>query len=286
MNYQVQHFFDKETYTFSYIIFDKESKDALIIDSVLNYDYAASKISYETVDELEGFVKKNNLELHAILETHAHADHLTGSVELKRRFPAAKVGIGKNITLVQEVFKGVFNLDELATDGSQFDLLIEEDKEYHFGSLTLKAIFTPGHTPACASYLIGEHLFTGDSLFMPDFGTGRCDFPKGDAKELFHSIHEKLYALPDETTFYTGHDYMPNGRELRFMATIGESKKENIHVKTETKVEEFVEFRTTRDKTLNAPKLLLPSIQVNIDAGKLPDPENNNIAYLKIPLTK
>tara|TARA_R110002072_G_scaffold276051_1_gene437362 strand:- start:93782 stop:94639 length:858 start_codon:yes stop_codon:yes gene_type:complete len=285
MSTQVKHFFDQATFTLTYVVFDKLTKDCVVIDSVLNYDQASSKTSFESVNELDEFIKSNDLKLHTILETHAHADHLTGAMELKKRYPNAKVAIGKNITLVQETFKGIFNLKDFNTDGIQFDILLEEGKSFHAGSLEIEVIYTPGHTPACSSYLVNENLFTGDALFMPDYGTGRCDFPLGSAQELYHSIHEKLYQLPDETKFYTGHDYQPNGRKLKFQSTIGESKTSNIQLKKSTSESEFITFREKRDATLAAPKLLLPSIQVNIDGGRLPKEEDNGKSYLRIPIS-
>lgn len=286
MQLKVKHFFDKETYTLTYIVYDSISKDCLIIDPVLNYDQASSKTSLGSIEEVDSFIKLNHLKPHYILETHAHADHLTGAVELKNRYPKLKVAIGKNITKVQSTFKDVFNLNDLSIDGRQFDVLFEDDGIVVAGSIEIKTIFTPGHTPACSSYLIGNLLFTGDALFMPDYGTGRCDFPLGSAKDLYHSIHERLYKLPDETRFFTCHDYQPNGRDLRFESTIGESKRENIQLKQETSQSEFISFREKRDATLSAPKLLLPSIQINIDGGHLPEPEDNGVSYIKLPIQK
>ncbi|MDH5581137.1 MAG: MBL fold metallo-hydrolase, partial [Bdellovibrionales bacterium] len=186
--------------------------------------------------------------------------------------------------LVQSTFKDIYNLKELDVEGSQFDILLDENEELVAGTIKVKTIFTPGHTPACSSYLIENNVFTGDALFIEDFGTGRCDFPKGDAQDLYVSVHEKLYDLPDDTNVYVGHDYQPNNRELRYKTTIGVSKSSNIQLKQSTSLEEFVKFRTDRDKKLNAPRLLFPSIQVNIDGGKLPHAEDNGKRYLKIPL--
>lgn len=281
---QVKEFFDKATWTLTYVVYDPETRDALILDPVWDYDPAASKMSTESTDVVVDFINKEKLKVHLILETHAHADHVTGSQILKKIFPQAKVGIGANITKVQNVFKGVFNLaEDFKTDGSQFDLLLEEGKTYHAGSIAINVIYTPGHTPACSSYLIDNAVFTGDALFMPDYGTGRCDFPAGSAEDLYESV-QKLYQLPDETKVYTGHDYLPHGRDLRFVATIGEEKEKNIHLKKGTSREEFVQFRTQRDRQLAAPRLLLPSVQVNIDAGHLPEAESNGTRYLKIPI--
>ena len=284
MSLDVKHFFDKETYTLTYIVFDNNTRDAVIIDPVLNYDQASSKTSTESIEEVKSFIESHKLVPHFILETHAHADHLTGAIDLKKSYKNLKVAVGKEITKVQSTFKEVFNIKDFNTNGVQFDVLLEENQVLEAGSIKIKTIHTPGHTPACSSYLIDNYLFTGDALFMPDYGTGRCDFPMGSAEDLYDSIHEKLYKLSDETKFFTGHDYQPNGRELRYESTIGESKKENIQLKESTTKEEFVKFRTERDATLSAPKLLLPSIQVNIDAGHLPKAEENGVSYIKIPV--
>lgn len=284
MNIKVQHFYDKETYTLTYVVFDEITKDAVVIDPVLNYDQAASKISHKSIDQILEFTKSKQLHIHYILETHAHADHLTGAMELKKKIVGARVGIGKNITKVQSAFKDIFNLESLCTNGSQFDVLLKETIPLIAGTLEIKTIYTPGHTPACCSFLIGDNLFTGDTIFMPDYGTGRCDFPAGSAKDLYHSIHCKLYELPEKTKVFTGHDYQPNGRELKFVSTIGEQKTDNIQLKANTTEEEFVKFRTERDAKLSAPKLLLPSVQFNIDAGNMPKAENNGTSYFKIPI--
>lgn len=283
---QVKEFFDVITYTLTYVVFDEISKDAIVIDPVWDYDQAASKVSTESVEKVVTYLEKQGLNLHYILETHAHADHLTGAIEIKKRIPSAKVAIGKNITKVQNAFKEIFNLKDFNTSGVQFDILLNEGQVLEAGSIKIKTIFTPGHTPACSSYLIDNMVFTGDALFMPDFGTGRCDFPMGSAKDLYHSVHNKLYKLPGTTKVYTGHDYQPNGRDLKFVSTIDEHKKRNIQLKEETSEEEFIEFRTKRDAKLSAPKLLLPSIQINIDGGNLPEVEDNGVPYLKMPVRK
>lgn len=276
--------FDSQTFTMTYILYSPDTKEAVIIDPVLDYDQYSASIDLSSIDKIDEFLKKNELTISYILETHAHADHISGSQELKHRYPNAKVAINKNIKLVQETFKPIFNLKELQTDGSQFDLLLEDGDIINFGPHQIKTIFTPGHTPACTSFLVEDNLFTGDALFMPDFGTGRCDFPAGSADDLYTSVNEILYNLPDTTKVFVGHDYQPGGRDLKFQTTIGQSKKENIQLKGDTSRQEYVKFRTERDLKLNTPKLLLPSIQLNISAGKLPKKEDNEVAYLKLPL--
>ena len=281
---KVKVFFDQPTYTLTYVVYDANSKDAVIIDPVLNYDPASSSYSYESVDEVMDFVKSQNLKVEYILETHAHADHLTGADELRKRIPGAKVAIGSKITEVQKVFRDIYNFKDWKADGSEFDKLLEDGEGLTSGTITVKTLHTPGHTPACASYLINDKMvFTGDALFMPDFGVGRTDFPAGSAEDLYQSVHGKLYSLPDDVVVYTGHDYQPNGRELRYESTIGEEKRQNIQLKAETAKDEFIKFREGRDKTLAAPRLLLPSIQINIRGGHLPEPEDNGGMYLKIP---
>jgi glyoxylase-like metal-dependent hydrolase (beta-lactamase superfamily II) len=283
---KIKEFFEKETWTLTYVVWDELSRDAVVIDPVLDYDQAASKTSENSVNVVIEFLKAHKLTLHFILETHAHADHLSGSQVIKRSYPLAKIAIGEKITDVQEVFKGVFGLPaDFKTDGSQFDRLLKDEEVLKAGTLEIKTIFTPGHTPACVTYLIDGRAFVGDALFMPDYGTGRCDFPAGSASELYRSVHDRLYRLPEETEIYTCHDYMPNGRPLRFMATLSEEKSANIQLKATTSKEEFIHFRTERDKTLAAPKLLLPSIQVNIDAGHLPQADAKGKRYLRIPVS-
>lgn len=283
---QIKEFFDKNTWTLTYVVWDEKTNDAIVIDPVMDYDPATSKTSEESAKAVIEFLRSKQLNLHFILETHAHADHLSGSQIIKREFPKAKVAIGEKITKVQEIFKGVFGLpEEFKTDGSQFDQLLKDGEEFEAGSIKIKTLFTPGHTPACASYYIDGNVFVGDALFMPDYGTGRCDFPAGSAVELYRSVHGRIYELPEDTKVYTGHDYMPNGRPLKFMATIAEEKKDNIQLKADTSLDDFVRFRTERDQTLAAPKLLLPSVQVNIDAGHLPEPAKNGKRYLRIPVS-
>lgn len=285
MTYRIQTWYDADTSTMTYAVFDPASKDAVIIDPVLDYDPHGSTTSEVSIEKVVEFIKTNELKPHLIMETHAHADHLSGAQGLKKRFPNAQIVIGANITLVQKTFKPIFNMGaDFPVDGTQFDRLLQDGEEINAGTIRIKTIFTPGHTPACSSYLIGDAVFTGDALFMPDSGTGRCDFPAGDANALYESIAKKLYKLPDNTRVFVGHDYQPNGREVRCETTIGESKRQNIQLKAETSREDFVKFRTTRDKTLSAPRLLFQSVQVNIDAGRLPPPERNGIRYIKMPL--
>lgn len=285
MKPSVKEFFDKATWTLTYVVFDSHTKDAVIIDPVWDYDPASSKMNSKSAEQILHFVESEKLKIHYLLETHAHADHVSGSQYLKNKLPESKIGIGAKITEVQKVFKNFFNLDaNFRTDGSQFDILLEEGRTLKAGSLNIETMYTPGHTPACVSYIIGDAVFTGDALFMPDYGTGRCDFPAGSADQLYTSVHEKLYKLPDHYRVFVGHDYMPNGRSMAYESTIGEEKNKNIQLNQETTRNQFVEFRNKRDKTLAAPRLLLPSVQVNIDAGHLPVPETNGSSYLKIPI--
>lgn len=285
MTLSIQHFFDPFTYTLTYCVFDPQSKDAVVIDPVLDYEPNSSSIDDHSIQKLLQFVTTQKLNVLGLLETHAHADHISGSKILKQKyFPQAQTAIGKKISLVQETFKHVYNFKDLVTDGSQFDILFEDNQTINFGTIAVKAMETPGHTPACLSYLVEDNLFTGDALFIEDYGTGRCDFPKGDAKELYHSIQNKIYQLAETTKIYPGHDYLPNNRELIFQSTVKKQKEANIHLKVQTSESEFIKMRQARDKTLEAPRLLLPSIQMNINAGSLPQPEDNDKRYLKIPL--
>lgn len=281
---KIKHFFDPDTNTLTYLVTDEKTSDTIIIDPVLDFDPPSGMITDKSINAVIDYIKKEKLNICAILETHAHADHLSSSQVLKKLYPNAKLAIGEKIKIVQEVFKKIFNIDYLKADGHQFDYLFKNFDEVSFGSIKVKALPTPGHTPACMSYYISGNVFTGDALFMPDSGTGRCDFPKGSAKDLYQSVTKNLYTLPDDTIVYVGHDYAPGGREILYKTTIGESKKSNIQLKATTSELEYINFRETRDKTLKAPRLLLPSIQVNIDAGHLPPKENNDVSYLKLPL--
>jgi glyoxylase-like metal-dependent hydrolase (beta-lactamase superfamily II) len=284
---KIKTFYDPATYTLTYVVYDERSKDAVVIDPVLDFDPADVSTSTQSLDAVLEFVNEQALKVHYILETHAHADHISGAHEMvTKHLPQAKIGIGERITLVQEVFKKVFNFPtNFKTDGSQFHRLFKDNEVARAGTLEFRVLFTPGHTPACASYLFGDAVFTGDALFMPDYGTGRCDFPGGDAAALYHSIAKKLYELPEATRVFVGHDYQPGGRKLLYETTIGESKRSNIQLKASTTESEFIKFRTTRDATLSAPRLLFPSVQVNIAAGEFPGPESNGRVYLKLPVT-
>lgn len=280
----IKHFFDPATSTLTYLVFDPRTKDAIVVDPVMDFDPPSGRTSLGSVSQIAAAIRAEGLKLHAVLETHAHADHLSGSQYLKRVF-GAPVVMGAAITEVQATFKPAFALpDSFAVDGSQFDRLVQDGESLAFGSLHVKVISTPGHTPACVSFLMNDAVFTGDALFMEDSGTGRCDFPKGSAAELYHSVHDKLYALPKDTRVFVGHDYQPGGRSLAFETTIGRSKEGNIQLRGDTKLDDYVKLRNARDRTLAAPRLLLPSIRVNIDAGRLPRPDPNGMRMLCTPL--
>lgn len=279
---QVKPFYDPATFTLTYVVFDEATRDAVVIDPVLDFDPASGKTSTKSIDEVLAFVRDQRLELHYVLETHAHADHLSASQVIKTRL-GARVAIGARITEVQAIFKGVFDLP-LTPDGRQFDRLLVDGDVLAAGALRIEVLATPGHTPACVSFLVGDAVFTGDTLFIEDYGTGRTDFPGGSADDLYTSIHDRLYALPDATRVFTGHDYQPNGRDVRWETTIGESKRANVHLRSDTPRADYVQLRKGRDATLAAPRLLLPSVQVNIVAGRMPDKHANGRRYLAIPI--
>jgi glyoxylase-like metal-dependent hydrolase (beta-lactamase superfamily II) len=278
----VKAFFDPQTWTYTYVVYESKGSACIVIDSVLNYDPKSGRTKTESADEVISFIKENRLQLEWILETHAHADHLTAAPYIQEKL-GGKIAIGDHITTVQGVFKGVFNLDDVAVDGSQFDALIKEGEAIQFGNLSFKALYVPGHTPACMAYEIGDSIFVGDTLFMPDVGTARCDFPGGSASNLYRSI-QSILKYPPNTKLYMCHDYPPNGRPPEYQSTVAEQKKSNIHVHDGVTEEQFVAMRNKRDSGLPMPVLILPSIQVNIRAGHMPKPENNGTAYLKIPL--
>jgi glyoxylase-like metal-dependent hydrolase (beta-lactamase superfamily II) len=254
-----------------------------VIDSALNFDYASGTISYSCADEIIDFIESNGLNLEWLIETHVHADHLSAAPYIQNRL-GGKLGIGEHISTVQETFGKVFNEGtEFQRDGSQFDHLFVDGEEYKLGEMSCKAIHTPGHTPACMTHVLGDAAFVGDTLFMPDAGTARCDFPGGSAGTLYASV-QRILSLPEQTRVFMCHDYKPNGRELRYETTVGEEKRFNIHVGEGIAQETFVKMREARDETLDMPRLILPSLQVNMKAGHLPDAESNGVAYLKIPL--
>lgn len=280
----VETFYDEATHTLTHVVFDAETKDAVVIDPVLNYDPLRSQTSTESIETVSQFVEERGLTLHFVLETHVHADHFTGAQQLKARFDAP-VAIGEGVVTVQKTFKTIIGLPaDFPTDGRQFDRLLAAGEVFDAGSLSIEAIATRGHTPGCTSYRIGDAVFTGDALFIEDYGTGRCDFPGGDASDLYTSIHDVLYALPDDTRLFVGHDYCPGGRALRTFTTVGRSKRENVQLGEGTSREAFVSFRTARDKTLSPPRLLYPSLRVNLAAGELPPADESGNRYLALPL--
>jgi glyoxylase-like metal-dependent hydrolase (beta-lactamase superfamily II) len=281
---EVTGFFDEPTNTVSYVAVDPATRHCALIDSVLDYDPAAGHTDHQSADRMIAFVREHGLTVEWILETHVHADHLSAAPYLKQQV-GGKLGIGRNITIVQDVFGKIFNAGtEFQRDGSQFDRLFADGDRFTLGAIEAQAIHTPGHTPACMTYLIGDAAFVGDTLFMPDYGTARCDFPGGDARQLYRSIR-KIFALPDATRLFLCHDYKAPGRdEYRWETTVGEEKAHNVHVHEGVSEDEFVAMRTARDKTLGVPRLILPSVQVNMRAGQMPPPEGDGKRYLKIPL--
>lgn len=283
-NIQIAMFFDPDSSTFSYIVADPTTGNAAVIDPVLNYDAAAGQVSTESADAILAFLQQRHWQLQWILETHAHADHLSAAHYLKKQ-TGATIAIGEGIRKVQQTFKVVFNIadTELQAKGDYFDTLFADNEQFTIGSLSAMVINTPGHTNDSVSYLIAGNLFVGDSLFMPDAGTARCDFPGGDAHILFRSI-QRIYQLPEDTVIYMCHDYQPNGRELQYKTTVLEQKNSNIHVKADTAEADFVAKREARDKTLAVPRLIYPAVQVNIRGGQLPQAEENGQRYIKIPL--
>lgn len=283
MQAQVKAFFDPATWTVSYVVFDAPGGHCALVDSVLDYDPKSGRTRTDSANQLIAFVREQNLTVDWILETHAHADHLSAAPYL-RKHSGGKIAIGGKITQVQNVFKGIFHLEpEFATNGSQFDHLFEDGDTFAIGALQAQALSVPGHTPACMAYQVGDAVFVGDTLFMPDVGTARCDFPGGNAHTLYQSVR-KLLSLPPETRLFMCHDYPPEGREAQWECTVADQRARNIHVHDGVSEAEFVAMRTKRDAGLAMPVLILPSVQVNIRAGELPPPEANGVSYLKIPL--
>jgi glyoxylase-like metal-dependent hydrolase (beta-lactamase superfamily II) len=280
----VTAFFDEATNTISYAVRDPQGVAVAVIDSVLDFDYASGRTDTRSADAILAWIAEHDLRLEWILETHVHADHLSAAPYLQQR-AGGKIGIGHNITVVQDTFGKVFNEGtEFQRDGSQFDALFSDGDSFHIGQLRGDVMHTPGHTPACLTYVIGDAAFVGDTLFMPDFGTARCDFPGGSAEDLFDSV-QKILALPDETRIFVGHDYKAAGRDhYAWETTVGDQKALNIHVGAGKSRDDFVSMRTARDATLNMPKLIIPSLQVNMRAGHMPPAEDNGAVYLKVPV--
>ncbi len=280
---EVHAIYDPATWTVTYVVHQGRGSACAIIDSVLDLDPKSGRTRYTSADKVIDFVRTNELTVAWILETHAHADHLTAAAYLKNKL-GGKIAIGEQISVVQKVFKGVFNLEsDFATDGSQFDHLFANEEVFSVGALSAQALSVPGHTPACMAYLFGDAVFVGDTLFMPDVGTARCDFPGGNARTLYKSI-QKILNLPPQTRLFMCHDYPPNDRAVKFETTVAEQRTNNIHVHEGIAEAQFVEMRTARDATLEMPVLILPSVQVNIRAGEMPPVEENGVSYLKIPL--
>ena len=279
----VHGIFDKATWTITYIVHQGVGTACAIIDSVLDYDPKSGRTTTTSAEKVVDYVKANQLKVEWILETHAHADHLTAAPYLKQHL-GGKIAIGDHISNVQKVFKGIFNMEpSFKQDGSQFDHLFKDGEAIQVGGLTGHTMYVPGHTPACVAYQFGDAVFVGDTMFMPDVGTARCDFPGGDAKTLFASVH-KILSLPPDTRLFMCHDYPPNGRDVKFESTVADQRANNIHVHDGISEARFVDMRTKRDATLEMPVLILPAVQINIRAGELPPKEDNGIAYAKIPL--
>ncbi len=286
MTADVTAFFDEATNTVSYVVGDPDSAACAVIDPVLDFDVASGRTSTASADRIAGHIRDGGLEVAWLLETHVHADHLSAAPYLQREL-GGRIGIGAEIARVQEVFGKIFNAGtEFERDGSQFDALFREQDRFEIGGLTAQVLHTPGHTPACLTYVIGDAAFVGDTLFMPDFGTARCDFPGGSAETLWDSI-QKILSLPDETRIFVGHDYKAEGRDcFAWETTVGAQRAENRHVGGGQTREAFVKARTERDRTLGMPRLIIPSIQVNMRAGRMPPPEDNGTVYLKIPVNR
>lgn len=280
----VKAFFDEDTFTVSYVVTDKGRKECVIIDSVLNYDHASGHTSTDSADAIIDYVSDQSLQVTWILETHVHADHLSAAPYLKEAL-GGKIVIGDNITTVQNTFAKLLNAEpQFARDGSQFDQLVQEGDKLPFGELNVEVLHTPGHTPACVTYIIGDAAFVGDTLFMPDYGTARCDFPGGDAATLYRSI-QKIFALPESTRLFMCHDYKAPGREeYIWETTVAEQKAHNVHIHQGVAEEDFCKMRITKDATLAMPRLIWPSVQINMRAGDLPPAEENGTRYLKIPI--
>ena len=284
MSMHIESFFDEQTFTVSYVVSDSDTKVCAVIDSVLDFDPASGRTSRDSADKVIEFVRREGLKLELILETHAHADHLSGGHYIQSVL-GGKIAIGEHISDVQSIFRDVFNLErEFNIKGEQFDILFKEGDTFNIGKLKAKVMHTPGHTPACLTYLIEDAAFVGDTLFQPDYGSARADFPGGDARNLYRSMM-RILSLPADTRIFTCHDYKAEGRDhFEWESTVRQQREKNIHVHDGVSEEEFVVMRTARDKTLDMPRLILPSIQVNIRAGELPPAEDNGTSYLKLPV--
>ena len=281
---QIHALHHAESGSLTYLVWDPATRDAVIIDPVMDFDAGSVQVSTESLEVLYEAVESRQLLVRAVMDTHVHADHLSGMAEVCTRYGCPSI-VGSGMRAVLETFVPMFDLQSVVPqDGSQFDQLLSDGETVQLGSLRVQAIHAPGHTPACTCFLIGDLLFTGDALFMPDFGTGRCDFPNGSAEQLYDSVMRKLYSLPDETRVFVGHDYCPGGRALQFETTIGESKKSNKQLRSDTEREAFVEWRRQRDSNLKLPRLIYQAIQVNINAGHLPAPSEAGVRYLKLPI--
>ncbi len=281
---EIQGFFDPDTFTVTYVVYDAASRDAVIVDSVLDYDPASGRTSYASADRVIEYVNSKNLHVKYLLETHAHADHLSAAPYLQEKL-GGQIAIGEHITTVQNVFGNLFNAgSEFQRDGSDFDVLYADGDTFTIGSLPVTVLHVPGHTPACIAYVIGDAVFVGDTMFMPDYGTARADFPGGDARQLFRSLR-RILALPKETRLFMCHDYLPEGRTEYVWETTVEAEREgNVHAHDGVSEDDFVAMREARDATLDMPRLILPSVQVNMRAGHLPPAEDNGVVYLKMPV--
>ena len=286
MGPKVKAFFDPQTNTISYVVRDPNGHAAAIIDSVLDFDHASGTTQTSSADKIIAYVKEQALDIQWLLESHVHADHLSAAPYIQDQL-GGRIGIGNNITLVQDTFGKVFNEGtEFQRDGSQFDQLFDHGAVFHIGQMRVDVLHTPGHTPACLTYVIEDAAFVGDTLFMPDFGTARCDFPGGSSQTLYESI-QKILALPDETKIFVGHDYKAPGRdEYSWETTVGEQRRKNVHIGGDVKAEAFVKLRDERDAKLAMPKLIVPSLQINMRAGNMPPPDEHGDVFLKLPINK
>ncbi len=282
-NALVKTFFDPTTFTYTHVLHCPTSLKAMIVDSVLDYDFKSGRTNTVSADKLIEYVEDESLTVEWILETHVHADHLSGAAYIQKAV-GGKTGMGANIDVVQATFKNLFDVEQdFRTDGSQFDALFNDGDSFNIGELTCTVMHTPGHTPACSTYVVDEHVFVGDTIFMPDQGSARCDFPGGDANVLYQSV-QRILTLPDETKLYMCHDYGPNGRDYQYLTTVKDQREQNIHMNVSVSEEKFVSMRRERDATLGMPALILPSVQINMRAGEMPPARDNGIRYIQVPI--